>query len=484
MIKRCIGIDIGSYHLCAVQVSRTDDEFQIEKAFCTQTRRKADSVPDMLSNLIGKHGFDRHAAVAVSMPCKAVFLRNLETSSTDLEQVCKLAKQDFPIGSEEILLQVYSRRKLTGQKYSVLVAAVTRQSLRERVDLLTSAKLSPNLVDTTVSAVHSTIVVNHPEIAVGRAVIAYIDEKYLTLAVTEDSNILIVRNIPVTLPFGNNAHLAQKRIAEILSDEVEIAWLRVFGSGIEENTRIYLLATNGAYDGLNIFIEEHLNCQVTIINPYAKVKNLLRTGDKTEVCLAEGLTLRVLAPEKTTGINLLEAANNDTKPTLNLKKEVATFAILTAAIVLVLLVGLFVRVWRLEAKNTRVNNEIRQLFQRALPEEKNVVRPLIQLEQKLQSLRKDYTLCSYVSEVGLRPLEVLRVVAVSMPSEIKVNDMLITSESVRLMGTSPSFEHVYYWQQLLQDVTHFTGADVQDVRKESESGLVHFNILVSLTTMG
>jgi Tfp pilus assembly PilM family ATPase len=484
MIKRCIGIDIGSSHLRAVQVSRTEDEFNVEKAFCTQTRRKADSVPDMLGNLVGRHGFDKHAAVAVSMPGRDVFLRNLETSSTDTEQIYKLAKQDFPIGSQEILLQVYSQRKLTGQKYSVLVAAATRQSLRERVDLLTSAKLNPNLVDTTVSAVHSTIVVNHPEIAAGRAVIAYVDEKYLALAVTEDSDILIVRNIPVTLPSGNNANLAQKRIAEILSDEVEIAWLRVFGSGIEEDTRIYALATDGDYDGLNLLIEERLNCQVTIINPYAKVKNLLRSGDKAEICLAEGLALRLLAPEKTSGINLLEAADNDEKPELNLKKEFVTFAILTAAIVLVVLAGLFVRVWRLEAKNDWVNNEIRQVFQRALPEEKNVVRPLIQLEQKLQSLRKDYTLCSYASEVGLRPLEVLRVVAVSMPSEIKINDMLITSESVRLMGTSPSFEHVYYWQKLLQDVAHFTGADVQDVRKESESGLVHFNILVSLTTMG
>jgi len=484
MVKRGIGIDIGSTHLRAVQISRTGDEFHIEKGFSTQTRRSADSVPDMLRKLVNRHGFDRHADVAVSMPRNAVFLRNLETDSTDLKQVCELAKQDFPIGPDEIVLHVYSRRELPGRKYSFLVAAVTKESLRERLDIIDSAKMSLNFVDTAVFAVHSTVAVNHPEILVGRAIIAYIDETYLTLAVTEDNNILIVRNIPITLSSRKNDDLAQKHVAEMLSDEVEIAWLKVFGSGVEENTKIYLLKTDGASDGLKVSIEENLTCQVTIVNPYAKVKSLLRSSDKAEICLAEGLALRALAPDKTTGINFLDAANADIEPTLNLKKELTTCAMLVAAIVLALLAGLFVRLWRLEARHTSVKNEIKEIFQCTLPEEKNIVRPLIQLEQKLQSLQKDYALFGYAADTGMQPLEVLRLISVSMPSEIKINDMLITAKSVRLMGTSPSFENVYDWQRLLQDVPQFSSTDVQDVRKESESELVHFNILVSLATLG
>jgi Tfp pilus assembly protein PilN len=152
-----------------------------------------------------------------------------------------------------------------------------------------------------------------------------------------------------------------------------------------------------------------------------------------------------------------------------------------AAIVVVLLLGLFVRLTHLERKYAHIKNEITQVFQAALPEEKNIVSPLAQLEQELQSLRENYRLFAPFSPTDLRPLEVLRSITVNTPSQgnVKIDDLLVTTESVRLNGTCDSFESVYQWQRLLREIPGFALVDVQDVQKEPKSGAVHFTIVVS-----
>lgn len=504
MVKRCIGIDIGSSCLRAVQVSRTGEHFNIEKVFSIQTRRDSDSPPEILRSLTSKYGFDRRADVAISMPNDAVFYRNLETDVTGLEQICGLSKRDpkrekesatggqtqsvlehnFPIEPDEIVAQVCSYRQPSGDKYSVLVAAVKRASLHERMNILAEAKMYPNLVEATIFAVHSAITVNHPEIMTGQAIIAYVDESYLTLAVLENNSILLVRNIPIVSCSDNNVDSAQEQIAEIaevLSREVEITWQKVFDRAIQEDTKIYLVSRDNVSNDLEATIAESLPCQTSIVDSYAKVECSAQGDGDTEISLAKGLALRVLVPERTAGINFRQADTANVKPTLDRKKEFITCAILVAAIAVVSLLGLFVRLSYLERKYAHIKNEITQVFQAALPQEKNIVSPLSQLEQELQSLRKDYRLFAPFSPTDSRPLEVLRSITVSTPSQgnVKIDDLLITTESVRLNGTCDSFESVYQWQRLLQKIPGFALVDVQYAQKEPKSGAVHFTIVVS-----
>ena len=501
MVKRCIGIDIGSSCLRAVQVSRTGEHFNIEKVFSIQTRRDSDSPPEILRSLTSKYGFDRRADVAISMPNDAVFYRNLETDVTGLEQICGLSKRDpkhekesasggqtqsvlehnFPIEPDEIVAQVCSYRQPLGDKYSVLMAAVKRASLHERMNILAEAKMYPNLVEAAIFAVHSAIAVNHPEIMTGQAIIAYVDESYLTVAVTENNNILIVRNIPIASNSDNNVDSAQEQIAEVLSREVEITWQKVFERAIQEDTKIYLVSRGNVSNDLEATIAANLPCQTTVVDSYEKVECSAQGDGDTEISLAKGLALRVLVPDKTAGINFREADTANVKPTLDRKKEFITCAILMAAIAVVSLLGLFVRLSYLERKYAHIKNEITQAFKAALPEEKNIVSPLSQLEQELQSLRKDYRLFAPLAPTDSRPLEVLRSITLNTPSQgnVKIDDLLITTESVRLNGTCNSFESVYQWQRLLQKIPGFTLVDVQDVQKEPKSGAVHFTIVVS-----
>ncbi|MHC4543167.1 MAG: hypothetical protein ACYSYL_01410 [Planctomycetota bacterium] len=69
------------------------------------------------------------------------------------------------------------------------------------------------------------------------------------------------------------------------------------------------------------------------------VKRSFEKNGDTGICVAEGLALRALAPEKTVGVNFLEADNADMKPALDLRKELIISAALVAAIIVVSFVG-------------------------------------------------------------------------------------------------------------------------------------------------
>ena len=485
MVKRCIGIDIGSSYLCAVQIVRTTGEFCIEKVFGTQIRRSTDLPEDILRLLFSRYGFDRRADVAISMPHDAVLFRNLETDSEGLEQIREqnwsALEHNFPVEAEKIIAQAYSYHPLPEGRYSVLTAASARTSLHERLNIFTEAKIHPTLVEAAIFAVHSTVAVNYPEIMTGQAIIAYIDECHLTLAITRDDNVLVVRNIPIITGSDSNIDSVQEQIAEVLSHEAQVTWRKVFAAAIEHGTKIYLISTGEVSDYLTGLIEENLHCQTTVVDCCTKVKSLPEHKADLPICVAEGMALRVLAPEQTKGINFLGADKADAEPALNLKKELVVCATLIGAIAVFFLVGLFVRLSHLEADYTRIKNKTTEVFTATLPDEKNIVSPLVQLEQKLESFRKDSQLFASLSETGLAPLEVLQKVSANSPSRInvKVDDILIAADIVRVNGTCDSFESVYQWQRLLQEVPEFTLVDVKDVQKQPKSGVVHFTMLLS-----
>jgi Tfp pilus assembly PilM family ATPase/Tfp pilus assembly protein PilN len=486
MVKRCIGIEIGLSYLRAVQIARTEDELCIEKIFSAQTRRSKDSPQEILRSLSNNHGFDRRADVAVSMPHDAVFYRSLETDVAGLEQISQhtesVLEHNIPIPKEQIIAQTCSRRQLPDDKYSVLTAAVARASLRERLNILAGAKIHPNLVETAIFALHSTIVTNHPEIATSKAIIVYIDESYLTLAVVENGNILIVRNIPIVYSPDNNADSVPVQATEVLIREAKVTWRKVSDANIEQETKMYLAVGSDVSNDLEAAITENMNCRIVIVEPYARIKCIPEHNGDNEICIAEGLALRGLALEKTVGINFLDADNADTKPVLDLKKELIICATLAAAIVVISFVGLFVRLLHLESKYANIKNELREIFQRTVPEETNIVNPLVQLEQKLESFRKDSQLFASFYPTNLSPLKVLHSITTNTPQQgnIRINDMLITTESVRLQGTCDSFDSVYRWQRLLQGIPGFTLVDVQDVQKNPRGNAIHFTVLISL----
>ena len=110
----------------------------------------------------------------------------------------------------------------------------------------------------------------------------------------------------------------------------------------------------------------------------------------------------------------------------------------------------------------------------------NIVSPLVQLEQEFESFRKDCRLFASFYPNSLSALDVLYDITKNTPAQanVKVDDLLIGTDAVRVNGTCDSFESVYEWQRLLRKAPGFAVVDVQDAQKEPKSGTVNFTILL------
>ncbi len=488
MIKRSIGIEITSNQLCAAQMSRSAGQFCIEKLHVAPMRRASDLPVDIIKSLFIQRGFNKRADVAISMSNDAVFFRNIETDLAGLEQVRRLhitgqnsspiqtpsfLEHNFPIKPEELVVQICSSHPLQNGKYSALVAAVAKTSLQERLDILANAKAHAALVEAPIFAVYATATVNHPELITSNAVIAFVGQSQLTLAVAKDGKVQIVQNVPIT-SCSDNA------VTEVLSREVKAVWQKVFASEISRDAYVYIATARQFSDEFKSMICQSINSRIIFMDLASNIAGAAKYKTPPAVCVAQGLALRLLAPDKTSGLNFLDTAS-PSQPAPGVKNELITCAVLVLVIGIVWLTNLFLRLAHLETAHAQIASEMNSVFNRALPDEKNIVNAAAQMQQKLDSLRTDYTNITSIGAGEVDTLKIFQIIANSVPQDvITLDEMVITTESVRLSGTSQSFEAVYNWQRTLKDVPNFSSVDVRDIQKQTQNKSVRFTISIPL----
>lgn len=485
MPKKCIGIDIGRSHLHAVQIARTPEGLCVEKAFGTETRRSTDALPDILLTLTRDHGFDRRADVAVSLPHHAFFFADIEIDEAGLARLRTAdvtgLKDHFPIPAEDIVAQVCSVLRFAGAKDSALIAATSCPLLREELRLLGEGRMRPARVDTPVTAAHTTVVLNHPESAQGIALILYADESTLSLAVTHDGKILLVRNIPMPWAAEESLESFARQMAEIVAQEVEITWKRLFNAVPDAGLRLFLLAPHKMAEGLVPSLQEKVPGQVIPVDPYRRIVRASGVKPDFPIGVAEGLAVDTLGADEAGRINFLTPYNLRTQPHLRVRREATVCAGLAAAAVVVWTIALFLQVSSLESDYARLKNQAVEIFRQTVPEEKDIIDPAAQLRQKLDSFRTDSEMFACFSPDRSAPLEILQALSQRTPvrGNVRLHDVLITGASVRIMGSCDSFATLSEWQQLLATTPGLQVVNVPNPKKDAESGKVLFTISLS-----
>jgi Tfp pilus assembly protein PilN len=485
MPKRYIGLDIGRSHVYAAQVVRTAQGAQVEKAFALQTRRSADSLPAILHALRTRHGFDRRADVAVALPLQAFFFADIERDAAELGQIragdTSGLRDCFPIPADEAVAQVCSALPMEGGKYSVLVAASSRQQLDAGVQSLREGKIKPAHLDTPITAVQTTVLTNHPEAATGLAVIVYVDASTLSLALTHQGRMLLVRNIPLCLPAECDNETFAGQAAQIITQEIEITWNHLFGSDLGPGLRLFVVAPRPVRASLASSLQDRIGGQVIPVEPYARVARSKEVDADLPLCVALGLALGGLELQGTAGIDFLAACRARTQPKVRLKKELTVCGALAAAAAVVWLAGLFLQLSSLESDYQGLKRQTEEVFRRTLPEEQTIVDPVAQLQQRLDAFQKEREFLAGVNPGRPAPLEVLYVLSRNAPDtgDLKLNDVLITADSVRITGTCNSFATLSQWQRLLETIPGWRVVDVPRPTKDAPSGQVRFTISLS-----
>ncbi len=485
MSKRCIGIDIGRTHVYAVQVARTTEGLRLEKAFAMPTRRGTDSAPALLQSLTARHGFDRRADVAIAPPQQAFFFADIEADASGLEKIRAMdiagLKDYFPIPADDIVAQVCSPLRLEGGKSSVLIAASSRGQLREELRPFSESRIKPTCIDTPITAAHATILTNHPESADGLAIILYLDSSTLSLAAMHDGNMLLVRNIPMRAADDPDAEAHTQQTADIVAQEVEITWRRLFGSTPDPGLRLFMIAPRPKIALLTPAIGAKVGGQVIPANPCARVARSEDVEADPALCVAEGLALKVLQSNNADAIDFLAAYRARTRPKLRIKKELTVCAGLAVAAAVVWVAGLFLQLSSLESSYGQLKRQTEEAFRQAVPEEENVVDPVAQLQQRLDALRKESAGLTGPGSGCPAPLDILYALSRNTPATagLELQDVLIAADSVRIKGTCDKFAAFLEWERSLGALPGLRIKDAPHSMRDDKTGKVQFTVSLS-----
>lgn len=459
----------------------------MERTFATQTRRSTDSTAAILRSLIQEHGFDPRAEIAVSLPSHVFFFADVQTDAAGLAALQKgdasNLRDCFPIPSEDTITQICTALPSPDGRNLLLVAATSCEQLAEHLGALEEARIKPVRVDCPTIAGQAAIAVNHPASLHGRAVVLYVDESTISLAATQDGYLLLVRNLPMLSSETQDLESVVQQTAEILAQEIEITWNRIFHSDPEAGQYIFLVASGRVTELLPPALGEKIDSRIVLVNPCVNIIRSAAADADSFLCVAEGLALRTLQPHVVNSTDFLKPYRTRTQPAVRVRREMVVCGGLAAAAAAIWVIGLFLQLSSLESQYAKLKEQEKAIFLRVVPEERTVVNPSAQLQQKLDALRKDCELFTGFNPNRPGPLEVLALLSRQIPpsGNLRLHEILIAGGTVRITGTCDSFATFGDWQRILENTPGLRLVDAPQPQKRPESQKVEFKISLSTT---
>ena len=156
----------------------------------------------VLGELRQKTGW-KGAKIACAVPSQGVFARFVKIPKVDADQVGQVlffeAQQNVPYPIEEVAWSYQVLPERDPEKLSALILATKLESLEESVDAIRGAKLQPDLIETSPTALYNAFRFNYPESS-GCTLLIDIGSRTTNLIFIEGNEIFIR-----TLPIGGNS---------------------------------------------------------------------------------------------------------------------------------------------------------------------------------------------------------------------------------------------------------------------------------------
>ena len=176
----------------------------------------------------------------------------------------------------------------------------------------------------------------------------------------------------------------------LVADSIGVTFQKVFGCPIAGAGAVYLATRQGSAEALAKTLQQALGCPVTAVDPFARIAAPADQTRPGEILIAEGLAIRALAPRQTHGIDFLAQDTFAKHSKASLRRELALCGTLVCAIGMVWLIGLWTQVSCLESQYGQIKAQMTDLFRKALPDERHIVSPLAQVQQRLDRFQRDY----------------------------------------------------------------------------------------------
>ncbi len=490
-MKRSIGIDINRDKISMVQLCFTAGKFSLERACVreippsgTSEEKSATDIKALINSMLTEENFDMSAKVTVTAPAERVFFQNFRTDLSVNEDVRQLIKfeleDDFPIPFDELVAGICGGRELKGDNREYLIGAINRSELRGRVETIKQAHLKCSTVTPDVFALYAAVSLSDNLIVDTPSVIIHTDNSRTILAISVKGRLVCVRHFDSWDLAGPDGDTPLTPV-QALTREIEMTLRAVFASNAGTRLKVFISSNNELLDDLSAGLPESMNCEVVALNPFAKIDCSGGQQPNPDIVVAAGLAL-IGANEIPDVLNFLAIDEFRSDQTVEIKRGLYIAGALLLVIGALLIARLFYELNNLENRRELVTRQIREVFVQTLPQEGKIVNELAQMNEQLETSQARYNALAAGLGDRVLPLGILQTISekITPDRNVRINDISMAPESVRLTGIADSFESVDDLMGLLRQVSDFNTVELSSIDVDTQSSEVRFTLSIMM----
>ena len=476
--KKSIGIDVGSHSVKAVVASKKGESLVVKNVVEVPIPRSGPAGPEQVAEAVEELGRRLKIGselVVSSISTQQTTVRSLEIPFSEEEKARQILKFQtepylaFPI--EEVLIDFYNTGTAPAGRMKPLLTAIHKGVVKNHLELLSKAKIDPEVVDVDFMAVASTVLQVEGSLGEGAATVLDVGASKTIACYIREGKLLAVRCIPLggddfteaiskglgvgfeeaeRIKAGESAEgpaedapgrvrSAIGSVLERLGAELDRT-LRSFSSQVRGGAfdRVILCGGSAYLKGLDAFLKEALSAEVSVLAPSGGIVN--RSGQELPLArfaTAMGLALRGVG-ESLCLQNFRVEEHAYARPLRRLRKRFAVAGALGVGIAGLLVFSLFASLDRYRGMRSELDFEIQKKRRTVFPNQRardlaHMKEVLDEEKEKLlpfQELRRRFSVLEVLDDLSRRIPEDMKV-EVSYFSYLKIRRRLTQSSRTR-----------------------------------------------------
>ena len=363
-----------------------------------------------------------------------------------------------------------------GDHTDVIAVAVTKSELNRYIETLAAIKIDPEMI--TLSGLPAALCLANQGDAVQDQLLLKVDKTLSTLFIIGNSGIKLIRSFPTPAAedtrIGSLGAFIQRTVAafgELSRLEYDPLDLVVTGSGL-----------NGA--NFDAGISGVLQLPVKRLNLAERLAIPFDSRDDQPwdpALMNNALALALTEIDGIRGLNFHKGGFAAKKFLVKHKKYLFKTGILAASVLALLIFNVIAESYTLKRQINRLDSQIIGVFRETFPEVRRIVDPYREMQVKVQEVKKN-TAVQTAMTPQILAIDILNYISKSISESITVDitRMVISPDSVIIIGTTDTFEGVNDIKSKLEQIDTFKKVTISSTNKDRSGKEVRFQMKVEL----
>ncbi len=494
MPGKILGLDIDDDSISAVRVESGLKGYKIVACARVDVEGDGDQ-DDALRRLLDQMEPEADTCIA-SIPGKYVSYRNLQMPFKDMKKIRQTVPFEIetmvPFPIEELLVDftITDRSDQSG----ILAACVKRSYISEFLARLKSYGIDPDVLDIRCAPTVSWLLgqVGTPD----NGLFLDIGKKRTTMVLHLNRRIALIRTFvfngePIGWYFshGTSDSMEDELVSEKIGSCLEALCTTVqntihyFGGQSKRIIRpekIFFTGMGALYPETASILRRFFDVETEQINLSNDVRiNIVESAAQAwnPALMDDALALAIRDVKRDQGFNFRRDEFEVRKQYFALKKELRKVAISLIIILLCLAADMGVSHYFLKKRYNMLDQKISEIFKQAFPDVKRVVDPVQQMKVKINEIVKSSG--TYPGgNSSVKMLDLLRDISerVSKSLDVDVTRMVIDPETVRVSGSTDTFNTVDNIKTGLEPSAYFSGVTISSANLDRTGKRVKFEI--------